>query len=370
MEGSLLGQAFGRLLTLPMVQHQDKLDEHFVADTLRMFLKAAGTETLPPECKDKDVLDRALYLRYEKVSPHETIGTWSARCIPQDGSKVDWTTAGAYNLQFDSSSGLLRSLQHRASGHVASVPDDISIDKSFNYTSPASDKSALLSKGRLLKYFCIDFFDTKLLHGPHSYHVDKRQNEMKTIVQLAVDHVAESRAPSAPAAAEVVLTDHAPRRSPRKGPRSIERAAQQARSHFRIAGRHRRAAGCMSVMRKAHRDALACGRNRHECPFFPLRRGPFIAMLVLPCARAHLGDAVVSMRAGDHSRPTLSAPSQARLRKHNKAFGAECRSSRCRGPRQTFAAPGQGALLALALRTIDSDFPLLSGAPSSCQRPT
>lgn len=208
MEGSLLGQAFGRLLTLPMVQHQDKLDEHFVADTLRMFLKAAGTETLPPECKDKDVLDRALYLRYEKVSPHETIGTWSARCIPQDGSKVDWTTAGAYNLHFDSSSGLLRSLQHRASGHVASVPDDISIDKSFNYTSPASDKSALLSKGRLLKYFCIDFFDTKLLHGPRSYHFDKRQNEMKTIVQLAVDHVAESRAPSAPAAAEVVLTDH------------------------------------------------------------------------------------------------------------------------------------------------------------------
>lgn len=198
----------GGLLTLPMVQNQDKLDEHFVADALRMFLKAAGTETLPPECKDKEVLDRALYLRYEKVSPHESIGTWAARCISEDGSKIDWASAGAYILQFDSSSGLLKTLQHRASGHVATVPEDISIDKSFNYTSPASDKLALLAKGRLLKYFCIDFFDTHLQHGPHAYHFDKRQNEMKTLVQLAADYVAETRAPTAPASAEVVLTDH------------------------------------------------------------------------------------------------------------------------------------------------------------------
>lgn len=204
-----LARRNGGHLTLDMIKACDANDPDFVDDIFKMFVRASGTETLPPQCIDQDVTAKAMEIRYEKVSPAESIGAWAQRCIPKTGARIDWTKAGAYALRFDPA-GKLVGIKHRASGHEATVPEDILIDKSFQVSSPTSDKLATLQKGPLKKYLCAAFFEKTLVNGPHFDLLDKKKTEIKDLVAIAEEHVASLRQASqlADDTSAFQLTDH------------------------------------------------------------------------------------------------------------------------------------------------------------------
>lgn len=200
----LIGRSGGSLSS-QLLQRIDSVDECAIFDMFCLFTGTQGTEQLPKEFVEQDLLAAACDSRYASVHG-VTLQTWVTNCIDARSGVVDWMAGGAY--QFEFTDYLLTKVQHWR-GETVMVPEAMHVTKSFELKHPAIDTQACFVSGPVT-HIIAKLFSAK--KGPHEFAFDKKGKQMQELLAIATQSLQAKKSASSrlvQAEGSLVLTDHA-----------------------------------------------------------------------------------------------------------------------------------------------------------------
>ena len=161
------------------IQRLDKEDEQIVSDIFAFCVKMVGTEALPEQFADQELMTLFLKTRHAEVFPGTEFETWCSKFVAKQ-DKVDWLKAGAYAYTFNNA-GKLTKVKHM-SGKEVTVPNHMIVDGSFTLQQAAHDTLAEFMNGPVTHQVC-KLFDKD--DGPNDLLFDRKGKAMKNYLEHA-----------------------------------------------------------------------------------------------------------------------------------------------------------------------------------------
>ena len=156
------------------------------------------TLKIPKECREKEVLDRALQERMTECKNRLELFNES-NLLGKHG--INWARNGVYEVVFDEK-GKAKSILHRPTGDHGKVPEHVMISQKFELDQNWSDYFATVGLKPTTYVIAEDFFD-----GPHKIKLmsgtskDFDQLEKNIKANLTKDELEKEKRHSAPAKA-------------------------------------------------------------------------------------------------------------------------------------------------------------------------